>query len=334
MLATQGTDESVHSMNLVRVMSPKPWIFNLLLISFLVISANAQITQKTDNTEQMSFSMEFPFDRPVALGEAAKKALVTDRSIADAMKDDQLSIETIPKDWFTASEVHLGPKGETDLVVMGLGISLGPYIAGFWVLRQTPQGYEIVMATDTHDLTLLDTSTNGLRDIETGLPTGGQRYSDTYRFDGRAYQKNLPNPASSDSEEQRIFKPKTIADGVVKDDVWFHRGTWIGPNKKEVSVVTSKFKSSDEAVKWVNETLLKKAKINTRKPMAQFKDGPAIGERIVAVLPAEQQGEPLTILVWAEGPTVREIYSVSPEFVFLAEKVFLPHYYALFQAEK
>jgi len=57
---------------------------------------------------------------------------------------------------------------------MGLGISLGPFSAGFWVLRQTPQGYETVLAVDTHDLTLLDTITNGLRDIETGLPTGAK----------------------------------------------------------------------------------------------------------------------------------------------------------------
>jgi TonB family protein len=201
MLDSQGAPiERVQSMNLAGVLSPNSWISSFLLISFLVISASAQISQKADATEQTSFSMEFPFERPVTLSEAAKKALATDRGIADVMKDDQLSIETIPKDWFTASEVHLGPKSETHLVVMGLGISLGPYSAGFWILRQTPQGYEIVMATDTHDLTLLDTSTNGLRDIETGLPTGGQRYSDIYRFDGHRYQKSSPMQESQSSK--------------------------------------------------------------------------------------------------------------------------------------
>jgi hypothetical protein len=150
-----------------------------------------------------------------------------------------------------------------------------------------------------------------------------------------SHEKKTPSSAaSSDSEEQKIFKPKTIADGVVKDDVWFHRGTWIGPDNKEVNVVTSKFHSSDEAAKWVNETLLKGAKINERKPIVEVKDGPTIGERVVAVLPAEKEREPLTILVWTEGPTVREIYSVSPDIVFLAEKIFFPHYYGLAHAEK
>jgi hypothetical protein len=187
-------------MNLAGVLSPKWWITSFLLVSFFPFAVNAQNTQKADAAEQTSFSMEFPFERPVLLGEAAKKALATDRGIADVMKDEHLSIESIPKDWFTASEVHLGPKSETDLVVMGLGISLGPYNAGFWILRQTTDGCEIVLAVNTHDLALLDTSTNGLRDIETGLPTGGQRYSDIYRFDGHRYQIGPPIQESQSSK--------------------------------------------------------------------------------------------------------------------------------------
>ena len=187
-------------MNLAGILSPTACISNFLLTSFLLIPANAQIAPKKDAVGQTSFSMEFPFEQPVPLSEAAKKTLATDRGIADVMKDDQLSIESIPKDWFTASEVHLGPDTETDLVVMGLGISLGPYSAGFWILRQTPQGYEIVLAVDTHDLALLDTSTNGLRDIETGLPVRGQRYGDIYRFDGHRYQKGPPIEESQSSK--------------------------------------------------------------------------------------------------------------------------------------
>ena len=113
------------------------------------------------------------------------------------MRDEQLSIATIPAKWFQASEVHLGPKNETDLLFMALGISLGPYRAGYWLLRPTSEGYEIVLSTQTHDLTLLRSKTNGLRDIETGLPTGGKRYSDRYRFDGDQYQKSSRTPGKS-----------------------------------------------------------------------------------------------------------------------------------------
>ena len=161
-------------MNLAGVLSPKVWISYFLLTGFLLFPASAQTTQQKNPVEQTSFSIEFPFEQPVLVSEAAKKAISSDRAIANVMKDGQLSIERIPKNWFTASQVHLGSKSETDLVVMGTGISLGPYSAGFWILRQIPQGYEIVLAVNTHDLALLDTRTNGLRDIETGLPTGGK----------------------------------------------------------------------------------------------------------------------------------------------------------------
>jgi hypothetical protein len=187
-------------MKLAGILSPTVWISNVFLTSSLLFPANSQIAPKKDAVEQTSFGMEFPFEQPVPLSESAKKALATDQGIAEVMKDDQLSIESIPKGWFTASEVHLGPKSETDLVVMGLGISLGPYSAGFWILRQTPQGYEIVLAVHTHNLALLDSSTNGFRDIETGLATGGESYIDKYRFDGHRYQisprrRNRPKSA-------------------------------------------------------------------------------------------------------------------------------------------
>jgi hypothetical protein len=109
------------------------------------------------------------------------------------MRDEQLSVDTIPKGWFTASEVHLGSKNQTDLVVMGRGISLGPYSAGFWVLGQTAKGYDLVLATQAHHLALLDTRTNGLRDIETGLSTLNGSYADRFKFDGQRYQKT-PQP--------------------------------------------------------------------------------------------------------------------------------------------
>lgn len=172
----------------------------LLLGVFLLVPGTSQIGSKEHPSEETSFSMEFPFKQPVALNEAARRTLAADKSIADVMKDERLSIETIPEDWFQASEVHLGPRGETDLVVMGKGVPTGRYSAAFWILRPTPKGYEIVLAIHTHDLTLLKNKTHGLRDIAVGesyaaagerLSTGGGRDSDTYKFDGQHYQRVL-----------------------------------------------------------------------------------------------------------------------------------------------
>jgi hypothetical protein len=151
--------------------------------------------------------MDSPFEKPAALNDTAKKALATDRNVARALKDGQLSTENIPKEWFLASEVHLGPKSETDLLVLGLGTSRGPNRAGFWILRPTAQGYEITLATVAHDLTILDSSTNGLRDIQAGFLAGTRTHSDKYEFDGQLYQKSPP--AQGD-------QPSRIPDGVAQ----------------------------------------------------------------------------------------------------------------------
>lgn len=200
-------------MNLAGVLSPKVCFSGLLFLGLLPVSTGAQTGRTPDSNEQRSFTMEFPFDHPVPLNRAANKALASDQSIADVLKDDHLSIETMPPDWFTASEVHLGAQDKADLVVMGAKISLGPYSAGFWVLRQGPEGYEIVLATHAHDLALLDTRTNGLRDIETGLPTLGKSYSEKYRFDGHRYQLESPagdDQASKIPAEEAQFTPEQL----------------------------------------------------------------------------------------------------------------------------
>ena len=162
--------------------------------------------------------MEFPPEHSAPLSEAAKKALASDPAVADVMRDEGISIDTIPKNWFTASVVHLGPRTRSDLVVMGLGISLGPYSARFWVLRQTLQGYDLVLGIDTHDLEVLQASTNGLRDIETGLSTTGGRFTGTYRFDGHRYRK-APTPQDKQSSKAQASthapKPNHIFNEIV-----------------------------------------------------------------------------------------------------------------------
>ena len=200
-------------MNLAGILFSKTVPYVFFLSSFLVVPTNGQ-TQEVKLPED-SFSMEFPPEHSAPLSEVAKKALASDRAVADVMRDERISIDTIPKDWFRASVVHLGPRTQSDLVVMGLGISLGPYSARFWVLRQTLQGYDLVLAIDTHDLELLQTRTNGLRDIETGLTTLSGRFTDIYRFDGQRYQKREPTeekPTSRIPNGEAQFSPEQLKD--------------------------------------------------------------------------------------------------------------------------
>lgn len=188
------------------------FVFTVLLL----ISANGRIAeQKAEIANQTSFSSESPFERPVALGEAAKIALASDREIAGELNDARLSVQSIPKGWFRASEVQLGPANEAGLVVMALNFSPGPNRAYFWILRSTPKGYEIVLATDAHDLSILEGSSNGLRDIQTALPSGAPRPIKKYEFDGLLYEECPPLQGDQPSKiptGEAQFTPEQLKD--------------------------------------------------------------------------------------------------------------------------
>ncbi|MGH9774745.1 MAG: hypothetical protein ACRD50_07335 [Candidatus Acidiferrales bacterium] len=95
----------------------------------------------------------------------------------------------MPEDWFTASDVHLsGNPREVDLVVMGDHIARGPNSSAFWVLRQSSGGYKLVFRTDAHDLMLLKTKTNELRDIRTAFSSLLYNSTAEFRFTGNVYQ--------------------------------------------------------------------------------------------------------------------------------------------------
>lgn len=164
-------------------------LLNILFLGLCTPAGFAQNPQKVVSGEQTTFSAEEDkFEHPVPLNESAKKALASEQGIADVLKDEKLSVETMPEDWFTASEVHLSNPAEVDLVVMGNHIARGAYTSAFWVLRKSPEGYRVVFRNDAHDLQLLDTKTSGLRNILTDVIT--LRYGSTaeYAFDGTTYK--------------------------------------------------------------------------------------------------------------------------------------------------
>jgi len=188
-LLLQGIDEGIQSMNFTGVLRPKSFLFTVFLVSLCGSSSLAQKTKKIESSEQNAFSAEEEkFEHPVPLNKSAKKALASEQSVADVMKDEKLSVETMPEDWFTASEVHLSNPAEADLVVMGNHIARGAYTSAFWVLRKSPGGFRVVFRNDAHSLQLQKTKTNGLRNILTAVVT--LRYNSTaeYGFDGKTYK--------------------------------------------------------------------------------------------------------------------------------------------------
>jgi hypothetical protein len=175
--------------NLPGILLPKSIFFALLLVSLFVSASFAQKKKKVEFTERTSFSAEEEkFEHSVPLNESAKKALASEQSITDVLREEKLAVENIPEDWFTASEVHLSSTAEVDLVIMGTHFARGAYTSTFWVLRKSAHGYAVVLRDSAHDLTLQETTSHGLRNILTDIVT--LRYGSTaeYEFDGDTYR--------------------------------------------------------------------------------------------------------------------------------------------------
>jgi hypothetical protein len=161
----------------------------ILFLCASLARANAQSNPPEHHGEQTSFSVEFDFEHPVPVNQAAKEALAASPRIVHELKQKHVQPKDLPDEWFTASRVHLGADGESGLVVMGVDGLLGANITSFWVLRRTANGYDLVLDTIAAGLEFSAEKTNGLRNIETFIP-GGAAYvgSDEFQFDGRRYQ--------------------------------------------------------------------------------------------------------------------------------------------------
>lgn len=154
-----------------------------------VTGASAQANPPKDQAEQTSFSVESDFEHPVLLDEAAKEALATSPRLADDLKKKHLAPKDLPDPWFTASRVHLGDGDQMGLVVMGVDGLLGANWTSFWVLRRTAKGYDLVLDAMASSLDIMNTKTDGLRDVEASFPTSvGSWGSNGFHFDGRQYQ--------------------------------------------------------------------------------------------------------------------------------------------------
>jgi hypothetical protein len=91
------------------------------------------------------------------------------------MRQDGLERDQVPASWFVASEIHLDGVHEDDLIVQprDLGQSpspnhflFGARIVPFWVLLGAAGKYRLVLGVRADGLDVLDSRTNGYKDIQ------------------------------------------------------------------------------------------------------------------------------------------------------------------------
>ena len=149
--------------------------------------------QSSHTLEQTSFGLEEPVEHPVPLPQAVLEKLRAETR--DTTCPNSKAATNIDDSWFTASEVTLR-RGELPALVVKAetaclwGANIGP----FWVFRHSKTGYEIVLSENALGLEVLNTRTNGYRDIQLSAATARDVLTGVYKFKNGKYTVAIKRP--------------------------------------------------------------------------------------------------------------------------------------------
>jgi hypothetical protein len=167
-----------------------------LLIAWTAIIA--QDKKVPDRQEQTFFTCDPAPDEqyaraPITLPENAIQILKKSEA---ASRCHTAQIDTA---WFVGSKIHLADAGETDIIVMPSLMDgfpppnmcvRGAHTNPYWVIRKVNNGYHILFDTNASTLSVMDSRTNGYRDIEITFINLRTTITEEYHFDGTIYKQH------------------------------------------------------------------------------------------------------------------------------------------------
>jgi hypothetical protein len=144
--------------------------------------------ERTAEQRAFGLGMDGPVvQHPVALSNEELSALASDELMKRELDRDP-PIPKLTREGLEAGVIHLGLPGERDLVVVGSGaLFAGANIGPFWIIRDLPSGPVIVLHVTTLSLSVLNSRTKGLRDIELFAATAIEGTTTALQFDGTRY---------------------------------------------------------------------------------------------------------------------------------------------------
>jgi hypothetical protein len=188
---------------------------SLLLITLIGLLGSLGVAQQTTRIqprEQTSF-IGLVIQRPVNPPESVIQFLRKNPQILTTSLG-RPAAQPFAANWFSASVIHLGSPDEADLIVIGKGPLLGPSGALFLVFRKTATDYQLIFNERAQFFDLLESTSNGFRDISIMPETEGPVLSLIYRFDGQEYQ--LPKEQFSFSaEDEGVRQPASLPEDVL-----------------------------------------------------------------------------------------------------------------------
>lgn len=142
--------------------------------------------QSAHALEQTSFQLEEPVKHPAPLPRAVLEKLRAETR--DTTCPNSKAATDFDDSWFGASEVTLRRGELPALVVKAENACLwGANIGPFWVFRHSKTGYEIVLSESALGLEVLNTRTNGYRDIQLSAATARDVLTAVYKFKNGKY---------------------------------------------------------------------------------------------------------------------------------------------------
>lgn len=160
----------------------------LLAIFFLMAIAMAFSQKSSSVHEQTSFVEDSPLDRTVPIPQNVLRLLSQREEVKENLQEVSEAERKDLAQFFSASQIHLGPADEIDLIVKGNEGMGGADNASFWVVRSAYKNPVIVLWEGANGLEVLTTRTNGYRDIRSDWASASTQVTSLYQFNGTEYK--------------------------------------------------------------------------------------------------------------------------------------------------
>jgi len=170
-------------------MEPKLLVKFCLTVS-LIASVGGAFAQQSGRPqdEQTHFGAEVAIREPTKIPADVLSILREDKRNQTCLGDGE-SPASITGSWFIGSRIQLSANSDADLIVTAQNkCLLGANLVPFWVFRKTRETHELVLSTNALGLDVLNTRTNGYRDIRTGSATAESVRTVNFKFDGKEYR--------------------------------------------------------------------------------------------------------------------------------------------------
>ena len=164
---------------------------------FIQVSGQSKKVKQTENLkEQTSFSSEGKISNAVNLPPDILKQLARyDDGQLEKCQQDKTTHKKNAAGHFAASKINLNDDKQSDFVVQAQTLCfMGAHNTTFWIFTNLKQKstvqYQLTFDIAVDFLKILNTSTKGLRDIETASHTAVELYTINWKYDGEKYRQN------------------------------------------------------------------------------------------------------------------------------------------------